>query len=110
MQGIADDFRLAYGASQEYSTDVSVRRMLGVLGVDPVHYYIVLTAFIGMGMLTPPVCIGLYTSSAVIRLSPEQAFRALPPFLLLGICYGLLMILFPALATWLPGLFGLGGA
>jgi C4-dicarboxylate transporter DctM subunit len=77
--------------------------MLGVLGVDPVHYYIVLTAFIGMGMLTPPVCIGVYTSSAVIRLSPEQAFRALPPFLLLGICYGLLMILFPALATWLPG-------
>lgn len=32
LQGIADDYRLAYGASQEYSTDVSVRRMLGVLG------------------------------------------------------------------------------
>ena len=73
------------------------------LGVDPIHYYIVLTAFIGLGMLTPPVCVGLYTGAAVIGLSPEKTFRELPGFLLLGIIYGLLMILLPSLATWLPG-------
>lgn len=76
--------------------------LLAMLGIDPVHYYIVLTAFIGMGMLTPPVCIGVYTASAVVGLSPEKSFRALPPFLLLGLVYGLLVIVFPSLATWLP--------
>lgn len=73
------------------------------MGVDPIHYYIVLSAFVGLGMLTPPVCVGLYTGAAVIRLSPEKAFVELPPFLLLGILYGILMILVPAFATWLPG-------
>lgn len=72
------------------------------MGIDPLHFYIVLSAFIGMGLLTPPVCVGLYTSAAVIGLSPERAFRELPGFLLLGVIYGLIMIAFPALATWLP--------
>ncbi|MDN2566711.1 TRAP transporter large permease [Aquibium sp. A9E412] len=75
---------------------------LGVFGVDPIHFYIVLAAFIGLGMLTPPVCVGLYTGAAVIGLSPERAFAELPGFLLLGLVYGLIMILVPDLATWLP--------
>lgn len=72
------------------------------LGIDPLHFYIVLAAFIGMGLLTPPVCVGLYTGAAVIGLSPEKAFRELPAFLALGLAYGLLMIAFPFLSTWLP--------
>ena len=75
---------------------------LGPIGIDPIQYYIVLGAFVGLGMLTPPVCVGLYTGAAVIRMSPEKAFAELPGFLLLGILYGLLMILVPAFATWLP--------
>ncbi|HBS48754.1 MAG TPA: hypothetical protein DEA05_01030 [Rhodobacteraceae bacterium] len=75
---------------------------LPIFEVDPVHYYVVLGAFIGMGLLTPPVCVGLYTGAAAIGLSPEKAFRELPGFLLLGLLYGLLMILVPSLATWLP--------
>ena len=76
--------------------------LLPVLGVDPLHYYIVLGAFIGLGMLTPPVCLGLYTAAAVVNLPPQRAFGQVPAFLVLGLGYGLLMILFPALATWLP--------
>lgn len=75
------------------------------LGVDPLHFYIVLVAFIGLGMLTPPVCVGLYTGAAVIRLSPEKAFAELPGFLLLGILFGLFMTLVPSFAVWLPSHF-----
>jgi len=76
--------------------------ILPVLAVDPLHFYIVLGAFIGMGMLTPPVCLGLYTAAAVVSLPPQRAFAQVPKFLALGLFYGLLMILFPTLSTWLP--------
>ena len=73
------------------------------LQIDLVHLYIVFGAFVGLGMLTPPVCVGVYTASAVIREPPERCFRELPGFLAVGIIYGLIMILVPKIATWLPG-------
>ncbi len=77
--------------------------LVTVLQVDMIHLYIVFAAFVGLGLLTPPVCVGVYTASAIIREPPERSFRELPGFLAVGILYGLIMILFPKFATWLPG-------
>ena len=67
------------------------------------HLYVVFVAFAGIGMITPPVCVGVYTAAGVIREDPAKAFREVPLFVVVGILYGILMILFPAAATWLPG-------
>ena len=67
------------------------------------HLYVVFVAFAGIGMITPPVCVGVYTAAGVIREDPAKAFREVPLFVVAGILYGILMILFPAAATWLPG-------
>tara|TARA_B100000768_G_scaffold135018_1_gene125791 strand:+ start:1797 stop:3065 length:1269 start_codon:yes stop_codon:yes gene_type:complete len=67
------------------------------------HLYVVFVAFAGIGMITPPVCVGVYTAAGVIREDPAKAFKEVPLFVGVGILYGLLMILFPAAATWLPG-------
>ena len=56
-------------------------------------------------MITPPVCVGVYTAAGVIREDPARAFKEVPLFVGVGILYGILMILFPAAATWLPGVF-----
>ncbi|QIE55057.1 TRAP transporter large permease [Pikeienuella piscinae] len=74
------------------------------LGVPLEHLYIVFTAFAGLGLLTPPVCVGLYTAAGVINLSADKAFKELPLFLAVGILYGVLMIFIPGLTTWLPSL------
>jgi C4-dicarboxylate transporter DctM subunit len=66
------------------------------------HLYIVFVAFAGIGMITPPVCVGVYTAAGVVKESPERAFREVPLFVFVGIVFGLLMIFFPAAATWLP--------
>ena len=71
---------------------------------DLLQLYIVFGAFVGLGLLTPPVCVGVYMASAVIQEPPERCFRELPGFLTVGIIYGLIMILFPKISTWLPGL------
>lgn len=73
------------------------------LGIDILHLYIVFVAFAGIGMITPPVCVGIYTAASVVGESPERAFREVPLFVLVGIVYGVLMILLPGAATWLPG-------
>ncbi len=77
--------------------------LVSALQIDMIHLYIVFAAFVGLGLLTPPVCVGVYTASAVIREPPQRAFRELPGFLAVGIFYGLIMIVFPKFATWLPG-------
>ncbi len=71
-------------------------------GIDVVHFYIVFSAFVGLGLLTPPVCVGVYTAAAVIGEAPDRAFRAIPGFVLVGLVYAALMIAFPDVATWLP--------
>ena len=68
------------------------------------HLYVVFVAFAGIGMITPPVCVGVYTAAGVANESPEKAFREVPLFVLVGIVFGLIMIFFPQAATWLPEL------
>jgi len=72
------------------------------LGQNILHLYIVFVAFAGIGMITPPVCVGIYTAAGVAGESPEKAFREVPLFVGLGIVFGLIMIFFPQAATWLP--------
>ncbi len=74
------------------------------LGQDILHLYVVFVAFAGIGMITPPVCVGVYTAAGVAKESPEKAFREVPLFVGVGIAFGLIMIAFPQAATWLPGL------
>ncbi len=73
------------------------------LNLHIVHLYVVFVAFAGIGMITPPVCVGIYSAAGVIQESPEKAFREVPLFVLIGVLYGSLMILFPVASTWLPG-------
>ena len=72
------------------------------MDVSLLHLYIVFTAFAGLGLLTPPVCVGIYTAASVANISAEKAFPEIPLFVGVGIVYGILMIFTPWLSTWLP--------
>ena len=75
------------------------------LGIDLLHLLVAFTAFVGLGLLTPPVCVGAYTAAAIAQEPAHRVIRAIfPLFFLVGILYGLIIIVFPWLATWLPGL------
>ena len=74
------------------------------LEIDLLHLMIVFTAYVGLGLLTPPVCVGAYTAAAIAEEASHKVIRAIfPLFFLVGIVYGLILIFFPTLATWLPG-------
>ena len=72
------------------------------LKIDPLLFYVFITGLIGIGLITPPVCVGVYTAAAILRTPPQEAFRAVPGFFLVGILYAIIVVMFPSLATWLP--------
>ena len=74
------------------------------LGLDMLHLYVVFVAFAGIGMITPPVCVSIYTSASVLDESADKAFREVPLFVIVGVAYGTLMVFLPDAATWLPGI------
>ncbi len=75
-----------------------------VAGIDPVHLGIVLVLNLMIGLLTPPVGMVLYVLSKVSNTRFEDCVKATLPFLIPLVVVLLLLILFPALALWLPGL------
>lgn len=72
------------------------------LGVDPVHFGMIMMVNLGMGLITPPVGSVLFVGAAVAKLPIERVVKALMPF------FGaLLLVLFlvtyvPAISLWLP--------
>jgi tripartite ATP-independent transporter DctM subunit len=74
------------------------------LKIDPLHFYVFCVVLIGLGLLTPPVCVGIYTASAIVNEPPNRAFVAVPGFIVVGLVYSVIVMSFPWLATWLPRL------
>jgi len=76
------------------------------LGVDPVHFGIIIMVNLGIGLLTPPVGSVLFVGSAVGKLSIEALVKAMYPF------FGVLLLLlalvtyWPAMTLWLPRAMG----
>jgi len=77
------------------------------LKLDLMQLYVVAGVFIGIGLLTPPVCVGAYTAAAVAQESPQNVLRKLyPTFIMVLVGCGLFYILVPSFSTWLPSILG----
>ncbi|GAB5376503.1 MAG: TRAP transporter large permease [Acuticoccus sp.] len=73
-------------------------------GMGPVQFGVMLSFNLLIGMITPPMGIGLFVGGKVAGISPDRVFRATLPFFV-PLIAGLLIIAFvPAVTTWLPGL------
>jgi len=74
------------------------------LGIDPVHLAIMITLNVEMGVVTPPVGLNLFAVSGTSKIALPQVLKGSIPFFLGDFAVLLLVIFFPALATWLPDL------
>jgi len=74
-------------------------------GLDPVWFGVIIVLVTQIGVITPPVGINVYVVSGVAREVPlELIFRGAFPFLLAMVAGTLLLIAFPQIALFLPGL------
>lgn len=72
------------------------------IGIDPVHFGIILILNLMIGLLTPPVGMVLYVLSKVADVPFERCVIATAPFLIPLLLVLLLLTFFPAISMWLP--------
>jgi tripartite ATP-independent transporter DctM subunit len=78
--------------------------MTAALGMDPVHFGIMLLLNLGIGLVTPPVGAVLFVGCAIGKIPIEQTVRTIWPFygaLLLAL---IAVIYIPGLSLWLPSM------
>lgn len=76
-----------------------------VLGYDPIWFGVIIVMVVAMGVITPPVGMNVYIIKGVAGDVPlEKIFRGIWPFLFAIVIALALLIIFPALATFLPSL------
>jgi tripartite ATP-independent transporter DctM subunit len=74
------------------------------LGIDPVHFGMIMILNLGIGLITPPVGPTLFVGCAIGKVTMEQVTKELWPFYG-AMCFALLLVTYiPAISLWLPGL------
>jgi tripartite ATP-independent transporter DctM subunit len=77
------------------------------MGIDPIHFNIVQTAAVGIGLFLPPMGVGLLMALRFANLSVGQHFRTYIPYMLALFAGLLLIICIPEISLTLPRLAGL---
>jgi tripartite ATP-independent transporter DctM subunit len=74
------------------------------LGVDPLHFAIIMIVNLNIGLATPPLGVCLFVAAPLAKVSLEDVSRAIFPFLLVEIAVLLLLTYLPSLTLVLPRL------
>ncbi len=77
------------------------------MGIDPVHFGIIVAANVGLGMVSPPVGICLFVACGIADTRIERVVRPLLPFLLILVISLMVITFVPQISLFLPRLFGL---
>ena len=74
------------------------------IGVDPVHFGMIMLVNLGIGLITPPVGAVLFVGAAVGKVTIENTVKALLPFYVALFMVLMLVTYVPAISLWLPNL------
>jgi len=77
------------------------------LGIDAIHYAIVIVAAVGIGLFLPPIGVGLFIACGIADLSVDRASRAMLPFATVLAVGLVVIILVPWITLVLPRMFKL---
>ncbi len=78
--------------------------IIAKLGIDPIHFGLVMVLNLMIGLLTPPVGMVLFVLQKVSRLSFERTVAAVAPWLLPLLATLVLITYMPSVVLWLPRL------
>ncbi|MXN65590.1 TRAP transporter large permease subunit [Stappia sp. GBMRC 2046] len=76
------------------------------IGIDPLHFAIVMCVNVTVGLATPPMGLVLFVASSVAQEKVERIVQAIWPFLLVEVVVIFLITYFPSLSMTLPALAG----
>ena len=74
------------------------------LGIDPVHFGILIVVNMEVGMCHPPVGLNLYVASGITKMGITELTVAVWPWLLTMLCFLVVVTYVPQISLWLPNL------
>jgi len=77
------------------------------LGIDPIHFGILITVNMEVGLCHPPVGLNLYVASGIARMGITELTIAVWPWLLTMLVFLMIVTYVPALSLFLPRLLGM---
>jgi C4-dicarboxylate transporter DctM subunit len=77
------------------------------LGIDPVHFGIIMVVNMEVGMCHPPVGLNLYVASGITKMGITELTVAVWPWLLSMLCFLIVVTYWPGLSLWLPQQLGM---
>jgi C4-dicarboxylate transporter DctM subunit len=78
--------------------------VVSAVGVDPVHFGVIMIVGLAIGFITPPLGVDLFVASGIANISLEKISKAIVPPMLVMIGVLLLLAVFPDLSLFIPGL------
>src|SRR5699024_4305342 len=70
-------------------------------GIDPIHFGVIISVNLTLGLLTPPIGSGLYIASSLGEVRLESLVKSLVPFLVVAFIVLLIITYVPAITLWL---------
>ncbi|MDD2924093.1 TRAP transporter large permease [Rhodoferax sp.] len=77
------------------------------LGIDPVHFGIIMVVNMEVGMCHPPVGLNLYVASGITKMGITELTVAVWPWLLAMLGFLGVVTYWPAMSTWFPRMLGM---
>ncbi len=77
------------------------------LGIDPVHFGIIMTVNMEVGMCHPPVGLNLYVASGITKMGITELTVAVWPWLLSMLVFLMAVTYWPTMSIWLPKTLGM---
>ncbi|MDR0250518.1 MAG: TRAP transporter large permease subunit [Burkholderiales bacterium] len=77
------------------------------LGIDPVHFGILIIVNMEIGLCHPPVGLNLYVASGITRMGITELTIAVLPWLFTMLCFLVLVTYVPIISLWLPKTLGM---
>jgi len=78
--------------------------LIMALGFDPIWFGVVMVVNTEIGLITPPIGLNTFLASQVFEMPIYHVLRGVLPFLILLFVFLAIVIAFPQLSLWLPGL------
>jgi C4-dicarboxylate transporter DctM subunit len=76
------------------------------LGIDPIHFGVLITVNMEVGMCHPPVGLNLYVASGITKMGISELTLAVMPWLIAMVGFMLLITYVPIISLWLPHMLG----
>jgi len=72
------------------------------LGYNPIWFTMIIAITIMVGVVIPPVAINVFIVKQITKIPMSVVYQGVYPFLISLVIGGILVFIFPQIATWLP--------